>query len=155
MREGISKSTTWVSPNGELIQKSFNDIYELYEVEGSKLSEGREGNGWQKIDDVYFVKFKDTSTDREYMIWVDARSVWRTNKGIEYAPTPSNWGEAIRPIQAIAWTFTTNVPEGQIEKMVRQGDCLLVKKKEGEYDLLNTARHITEHEYRNLLTLES
>jgi hypothetical protein len=156
MKEGIAKSTTWVTPSGELINKSFNDIYELYEVEGSKLSEGSKANSWQKIDNSYFVKFKDTSTDREYMIWVDARSVWNTNRDTNvYVSTPNDWSGVISPIQSIAWTFTTNVPKGQIEKMVRQGDCLLIKKKEGDYNLLNTPRHITETEYRNLLVLES
>jgi hypothetical protein len=57
-------------------------------------------------------------------------------------------------IQAIAWTITTNVPKGHIEDIIRQGDCILIKPK-GKYEPLVTARHLTEEEYKTLISAES
>ena len=46
-----------------------------------------------------------------------------------------------------------DIKEGGIEKIVRQGDCILIKKKDtAETGLV---RHLTEKEYRTLLVLES
>lgn len=147
--ETLKKQTTWVTPEGEIIQHKFVDTYELFKVEGKKWSEGAE-HTWGARD-VYFVRFKDTSTDREYMLWVDADSVARTNNTQGWYS--SSMAEAITPIQAIAWTFQTNVPKGGIEKIVRQGDCIMIKKKSDE--VLSTPRHLTESEYRELLVAES
>ena len=65
----LSKTTTWVNENGEIVTKKFKDTYELYEVKGEYFSKGLK-NSWQRVDDCYFVKCKDTSTDREYLIWI-------------------------------------------------------------------------------------
>lgn len=140
-KQTIEKKTTWVTKEGKLVTKKFKDTYSLYEVGGGKLKLG----DWEKY---YFVKCKDTSTDREYMIWVDIDSVGRVNN-------QSRWeGKMVTPVQCIAWTITTNVPEGHIEKIVRQGDCILIKPK-GLYKPLENNRHLSESEYRNLLVLES
>jgi hypothetical protein len=56
-------------------------------------------------------------------------------------------------IDAIAWTIQTNLKEGDIEKIIRQGDCILLKKKKGTET--NVVRHLTSDEYRSLLVLES
>lgn len=77
-KKTLSKQTTWVDEGGELVTKKFKDTYELYEVAGKYFSENLKNN-WQRVDDCYFVKCKDTSTDREYLIWVDLPSVYRTN----------------------------------------------------------------------------
>lgn len=146
-KKTLKKTTTWVSQDGELVTKKFNDTYELYKVKGEYFNEGIKG--WQKAEDCYYVKCKDTSTDREYFIWVDMRDVARTN-GQGW-----NWDiKKVNAIQAIAWTIQTDIPEGCIEKIVRQGDCVLIKpigkkvKSEG-------TRHLTESEYKNLLVAES
>lgn len=148
-KETLKKQTTWVKPDGEIVTKKFNDTYELYKVEGKQLLEGTDRN-WG-IDDVYFLKFKDTSTDREYMLWIDRDSVARTNNNQGYYS--SDMRNHITPTQAIAWTIQTNVSEGGIEKIVRQGDCILIKKKPGAE--LGNVRHLTEKEYKELLVLES
>jgi hypothetical protein len=146
----IKKSTTFVDRKGEVVTKKFNDTYELYKVDGATFGSDR----WNRpAEDCYFVKFKDTSTDREYLCWIDPTSVVRTN-------TKDQWARFEKPmqinaIQCIAWTFTTNVPEGNIEKMVRQGDCILIKPKNSRKKLLDTPRHLTEEEYRTLLVAES
>jgi hypothetical protein len=149
-KETLSKQTTWVTPEGEMVQHKFKDTYELFKVEGKKWSEGTDRN-WG-ANDVYFLRFKDTSTDREYMLWVDAESVARTNNKNQ-GWFSSSQREHITPIQAIAWTFQTNVPVGKIEKIVRQGDCIMIKRTGN--DLLDTPRHLTEEEYRELLVAES
>lgn len=148
----INKKTTWVSQTGELVTKKFNDTYELYKVDGAKLSGGLETN-WQRINDCHFVKFKDTSTDRVYLLWVDVQSVYRTNNASSWIPT-QEMEKKVNAIQAIAWTIQTNVEEGNIDKIVRQGDCILIKPKTME-DATGIVRHLTEKEYRSLLVAES
>lgn len=147
-KESISKTTTWVNSNGELVTHNFVDTYELYQVLGTTLF-GRLNGTWMTRNYYYFVKFKDTSTDREYMIWVDKDSIRHTNS------IPWSNGVNINSIQAIAWTFQTDVPEGGIEKIIRQGDCILIKKKNNAKPKLGFVRHLTEKEYRELLVVES
>jgi len=150
--ETISKETFWVGENGELIEKKFKDTYELYQVNGNDWGEGAEF-GWRKPENVHFVKCKDTSTDREYFIWVDAQSVYRTNNKDKWLSSGEDFGSKITPIQAIAWTIQTDIKEGGIEKIVRQGDCVLIKKKKKCES--GSVRHLTEKEYRKLLVAES
>ncbi len=143
----LNKTTTWVSQTGELVTKKFKDTYELYKVEGKHF--GDNGNGWQKPQDCYFVKCKDTSTDREYLIWVDLQSVYRTNNESSWDFKP----EKVNAIQAVAWTIQTDIEEGNIEKIVRQGDCIMIKP----HNIKNrsSVRHLTEQEYKELLVAES
>lgn len=145
----LKKNTTWINEKGELETKAFDDTYELYKVEGKHFTHGLER--WQRMEDCYYIKCKDTSTDREYLIWVDIRSVYRTNID------SSGWNidvDKINAIQCIAWTIQTNVPEGDIKEIIRQGDCILIKPN-GEYKPLDEPRHLTEKEYRKLLVAES
>jgi len=146
----LKKSTTWVNENGELESFEYNDTYELYEVKGDVFSKGLDS--WQKMENCHYIKCKDTSTDREYLIWVDLRSVYRTNFDNWYNEKEDK--KKMTSIQAIAWTITTNVPKGHIEDIIRQGDCILIKPK-GKYEPLVTARHLTEEEYKTLISAES
>lgn len=148
-KKTLKKETTWVNDNGELVHKKFNDTYELYKVSGEVFGKNRFNRS--EFQDCYYVSCKDTSTNRQYMIWVDIRDVYRTNDEKE-----STWTfepEKVNSIQAIAWTIQTNIPKGSIEKIVRQGDCILIKPKEGS-KVVGT-RHLTEKEYRELLVCES
>lgn len=147
-KKTLSKTTTWVTENGEVVEHKFNDTYEFYEVSGEVFNKGLES--WQKMQNSYYVKCKDTSTDREYLIWVEPRSVYNTNN-------ENSWNfevSKINALQCIAWTIQTNVPKGNIEKIIRQGDCILIKPK-GKYTELKSARHLTEQEYKTLLVAES
>ena len=152
-KQTIKKTTTWINKNGDLENKTFDDTYELYQVDGSYFSEGLEQ--FQRMGDSYFVKCKDTSTDREYLLWVDLLNVYITNNaengkfGYGFATNKVN------AIQCIAWTIQTNIQEGNIEKILRQGDCILIKPKDKSVAVLNEARHLTEKEYRNLIVAES
>lgn len=131
-RETITKTTTWINSNGVLETVTYDDTYELYMVKGDKLTMGT--NRYQS--DEYYVKFKDTSTKREYMVWV------------------SNNLKTKKAINAIAWTFLTRLPKGGIEKIIRQGDCIMFKINP-DVTLMSDERHLTADEYRNLLVLES
>jgi len=146
----LSKTTTWVNENGEIVTKKFKDTYELYEVKGEYFSKGLK-NSWQRVDDCYFVKCKDTSTDREYLIWVDLNSVYRTNN-------EHSWDfnkKKVNAIQCVAWTIQTDIAEGNIEKIIRQGDCILIKPKNVKSKGKVSVRHLTEKEYKTLLVAES
>lgn len=145
----IKKTTSWVNEKGEFETFDFDDTYELYKVSKDYFNEGLDG--WSGMrNDVYYVRCKDTSTDREYLIWVNIANVLRTNG-------KSSWGwndEDLCAIESIAWTIQVDVKEGDIESILRQGDCILVKPKEGA-EILNQARHLNKDEYLNLLVAES
>jgi hypothetical protein len=145
----IEKRTTWVDANGKLVEHTFNDTYELFEVDGAYFSNGL--TDFRKMENSHYIRCKDTSTDREYLIWVDLKSVYNTNQlGHSWNFKPSG----INAIQCIAWTIQTDIPQGNIEKIIRQGDCVLIKPK-GSYESLNRPRHLTEKEYLTLLVAES
>jgi hypothetical protein len=150
--ETIKKETTWVDENGVLQNHKFNDIYELYEVDGSIWGENE--RGWN-IRNVHYVKCKDTSTDREYFLWVNAQDVYSANDTREsrWYSSNENYGNLITPIQSIAWTIQTDIKEGGIEKIIRQGDCIMIKKKPNAKK--GNVRHLTEKEYLTLLKEES
>lgn len=143
----IKKTTTWVDDDGLLVNRQFEDTYELFEVDGEVFSKGL--NHWQKMDNCYYVKCKDTSTDRDYLIWIDPISVYNTKYG-------NRWDYDISKINAldcISWTIQTNVEEDGIEKIIRQGDCILIKTKPDAK--FGNARHLTTNEYKTLLVAES
>ena len=155
-KETIRKTTTWVMQDGSIKTVEFDDTYELYRVDGKHFNTGTRGS-WQEMRDSYFVKCKDTSTDRNYFIWVDLMEVYKTNDKSNRAWWSTNdmkeYEKSVTALEAISWTIQTNVPKGNIEKMIRQGDCILIKPK----DINNTCavRHITVDEYRTLLVAES
>lgn len=154
--ETIRKTTTWVMQDGSIKTVEYDDTYELYRVDGKHFNEGVQ-NSWRETKDCYFIKCKDTSTDRNYFIWVNLWEVFKNNHPANtkhgYTEDLKLAEEKVTAIEAISWTIQTNVPIGNIEKMIRQGDCILIKPK----DIHNTCgvRHITEDEYRTLLVAES
>jgi hypothetical protein len=148
----IKKKTTWVGDDGEMIEKEFEDTYELYEVHSSVLGvndkRANRNNGF-----LNYLRFKDTSTDREYLLWIDAQSVYTTNNDVRHTSSGENYGRKINAIQAIAWTIQTDISKSSIEKIVRQGDCILIKEKKDA--IRCSERHLTESEYLKLLVAES
>lgn len=147
----IEKETSFIDRDGKYVKQKFDDTYELYEVDGKVFGQGRWG---QNMDNTYFVKFKDTSTDREYMIWIDPRSVLQANSPDKYVYFNGD-ASLISPIQCIAWTIQTTVQRDNIKEIIRQGDCVLVKPKNPSLPLLDAPRHLTENEYRKFLVAES
>ena len=163
-RESISKTTTWVEPDGSLVSHSYDDAYELYRVDfRERIDEigPKTSASWRMVDmpTAYFVKCWDTSTGKEYVIWVDIASVYRTNLPKGRRSNVGRLSQArlekeVTPIQAIAWTIRTDVEAYGIEAIVRQGDCVLLRMKAGA-KRIDTPRHLTEVEYRTLMTDES
>ncbi len=153
-KETIEKVSNFIDSNGNLVKEKYNDTYELCEVKGEVFGSSKWG---RTMEDSHFVRFKDTSTDRRYMIWVDLKSVFETNrtKGGSYWYFNSETKKEINAIQCIAWTIQTNVAEGNIKEILRQGDCVFVKPIDSSKPLLNNPRHLTEKEYRKLLKAES
>ncbi len=155
--ETISKETTWINEAGVEETIKFDDTYRLFSVNENVLLKGKneEVNEWNKAKQ-YFVKFKDTSTDREYMIWVDIASVYNTNhnKQLNRWNTDKAFEEGnITAIDCIAWTIKTTLPTNNIKTIIRQGDCVLLKPISGNTE--GEERHLTNKEYRELLKFES
>lgn len=159
--ESIAKTTMWVTESGELVEHKFDDTYRLYELDGEDLFWGIEQD-WRsssaKREKFYFITCKDTSTDREYLLWVDIYSVYNTESRKD---TWSSWAsqqmeapKVVNAIDCVAWTITTDVAKGNISHILRQGDCILIKPK-GDSPRLKHHRHLTADEYRTLLLAES
>lgn len=152
--ETIEKTTMWVNEKGELAEHKFSDTYSLYAVNGEDLfKDAKTLWGRATHDNAYYISCKDTSTDRRYLLWVDLRSVNQVKFNDRWFKEREQLEEGIDAIDCIAWTITTNVPEGSISHIIRQGDCILVKPKKNA--LLGHFRHLTAEEYRNLLLAES
>jgi len=148
-RQVVTKTTRWVvdEDTNERVERTYEDVYELYRVPLEAL--GLENNGnWVRNGFLYYVKCKDTSTDREYMLWVDENGVRRAND--------LHWSNGkIDALHAIAWTIQTTYHKGDILSIVRQGDCVLVKPVEGARSSSWSQRHLTKEEYLTLLKDES
>jgi hypothetical protein len=160
----MRKTALWVEADGSLVRKDYDDTYELYRVESQDLNVGMPTDKMspsmlQELQqDRHFVKFRDTSIGKEYVIWVDIRSVYETNhpsRDANAIPKSNRDIEPlVTPIMAIAWTLQTRIKEGGIESIVRQGDCVLMRKSKTA-DILSNPRHLKEYEYRKLLKNES
>jgi hypothetical protein len=153
--ETISKQTTWVNKDGVTETIKFEDKYELYSVDPKELGAPQQHvwyNGSINMGSYHYLKFKDTSTDREYLLWVDCGNIIKMKSEVRSNDTHYRQID-VDAIDAIAWTIQTNLKKGDIEKIIRQGDCILLKRKKGaETDVV---RHLTSEEYRSLLVLES
>lgn len=126
--------------------KEFEDVYEVYEMEGTKLFDvdrwGRTPNS------VYAVRCWCTTTNREYWIYVPAEAAhgqraWVTDvKDEDY--------DAIR---AIAWTIRVDVAKQDIEKIYRQGDIIVCKVKDNPTS--SAPYHIDKDMYLDLMYSET
>ena len=143
-RSVINKTTMWVTEDGTLKTVEFDDVYELYEVDREVLLNEKVDRRF--LPNFYFVKANDTSTGKEHPLWVDINSVANTNDVSAL--------KDVNAIHCIAWTFMTNVPKGNIEKIVRQGDCINFKQIDPNVPKI-PERHLTEKEYLKYLELES
>lgn len=149
----LEKSTEYVKDDGTSVTINFQDTYSLYRIHNKKLFGKQLGWGISDSpyrDYTYYVKCKDTSTDREYIIWVDIASVARANE-------ISLWANefVLDAIHCIAWTIQTDVIEGNIKQIIRQGDCVFIEPIDVTIKRKAIMRSITREEYINLLKVES
>lgn len=150
----LNKKTKWIINEYE-IEHEYEDVYELYKIDSKYLNSDKPFNRWSSINNQYFLEFKDTSTERKYHLWVDIVEVFKTNNpNVYHTYDEKDILSNIDAIDCIAWTFQTNVPKENIEKIIRQGDAIMFKTK-GKYKPLKILRHLTKKEYIDLLELES
>jgi hypothetical protein len=148
-KQTIKKSRMrWDDKLNEYIHE-FEDVYELYEIEGTKLfNKDRWGNDPQPI---FAVRCWCTTTNREYWLYVPRE-----------AALGANWwnreDERNNPdaIRAIAWTVRVDVPEENLEKIYRQGDIIVAKLKSGAKITESTFNyHLSKEQYLSLMYSET
>jgi hypothetical protein len=149
-KQVIKKSRTrWDDEFNEYTHE-FEDVYELYEIEGSKMFDGdRWGNPHPPV---YAVRCWCTTTNREYWLYVPREAAmgfnwWHTN-------TDKIIPDAIR---AIAWTVRIDVPEENVEKIYRQGDIIVAKMKNKAKLTESTFSpyHLSKEQYLSLMYSET
>jgi hypothetical protein len=135
------KRANWDDENKEVF-RTFEDVYELYEIKGTKLFEkdrwGREPNP------VYAVRCWCTTTNREYWLYVNQ----------EAATGQRWWGDDPKKadaIRAIAWTIRIDITNP--ERIYRQGDIIVVKKSENSEE--RNPYHLDKDQYLQLMYSET
>lgn len=128
----------------------FEDVYELYEIEGTKLFKADKwGTG---PSNVYAVRCWCTTTNREYWLYVPREAAlgdaWWHNNETKSLP------DAIR---AIAWTIRIDVPIENVERIYRQGDIIVTKIKDSAKDSFFTFKsyHLSKENYLSLMYSET
>lgn len=151
-KQTIKKSTK-VNAQGDL--ETFDDTYELYKVSGERLIQGGEtSSGFTRTTprDFYILRCKCTTTDREYLIYV--QDIWTAaGRGMGRLSDTGAKGRKEDAIEAVAWTIQVDVDTKFIEKIVRQGDCIMVKVADGYKK--TSMRHLTKQEYLEKVVMES
>lgn len=147
-KQVINKKRMRWDGNNDPYQYEFEDVYELYEIDGKKLFET---DRWGRVPTpVFAVRCWCTTTNREYWIYVNEEAAtgdrsfgWRIpeeDDAIKY--------DAIR---AIAWTVRIDVSNP--ERIYRQGDIIVAKLSPDSKD--KAAYHLTKDEYLQLMYSET
>lgn len=145
-KQVIKKKRTRWDDNNDQYEYEFEDVYELYEIEGTKLYE--QDQWGRKPNPVFAVRCWCTTTNREYWIYVNEEAAtgrlgwWDRNKEPNY--------DAIR---AIAWTIRLDVQNP--ERIYRQGDIIVAKISRVEEDKAIQPYHLSKEEYLNLMYSET
>jgi len=150
-KQVIDKKRTRWDENFKEYEYTFEDVYELYEIDGKKLyDKDRWGNDPQPI---FAVRCWCTTTNREYWLYVPkeaalGRQWWSSEEA------PENKPDAIR---AIAWTVRVDVPEENLEKIYRQGDIIVAKMKSSAKPTETTfnSYHLSKEQYLSLIYSET
>ena len=126
--DGIKVKRKVFSEYGEFLgYKEYDNIYEIYEVSGKKLSLN---------NNVYVIKVWCTSTNKEHWLWIEEK--YKND-----------------PLEAIASTFRIHenlIPH--IKELKRQGDIMLVELKNDVKPEGNIVP-LTSKQYFDLLTTET
>lgn len=129
----------------------FEDVYELYQIDGEKLfDKDKWGNTPSAI---YAVRCWCTTTNREYWLYVP-REAALGNRWFYNDEDEKSKPDAIR---AIAWTVRIDVHEENVEKIYRQGDIIVAKMKDSSKLTESTFRpyHLSKEQYLSLMYSET
>jgi hypothetical protein len=141
-QEITKKRANWDEDNKENF-RTFKDVYELYEIEGTKLYDK---DKWGRTPNpVFAVRCWCTTTDREYWLYVNNQAATGNSWWSEQA---DNEYDAIR---AIAWTIRIDVTNP--EKIYRQGDIIVVKKSKNSIE--TREYHLDKKQYLKLMYSET
>ena len=143
-RQVIKKKRTKWDDNNDPQEYTFEDVYELYEIEGKKLFDKNRWN--QEPNPVFAVRCWCTTTNREYWLYVNDQAAlgdtrWPLDKDKKYDA-----------IQAIAWTIRLDVENP--ERIYRQGDIIVAKIGENTKENL-WPRHLSKKDYLKLMYSET
>lgn len=168
--ETLDKKTWWYDKTAEK-EVTYKDTYTLYLVDLNKLFGG---NNVGESAYGYLLVFKDTSTTRHYMLWVDMRDILITNHDEKVVTNYdaifkiNQYSEEglkqrlltflkkhVGAVDAIAWTITTAVPKDKIRGIIRQGDCILVDADIESRKELVHSYHLSREIYLKYMYKES
>jgi hypothetical protein len=145
------KRAKWDDDNKEYTHE-FEDVYELYEIEGNKLFEkDRWGSSPQPV---YAVRCWCTTTNREYWLYVTKEAALGDKWWWGSSDPEEKKADAVR---AIAWTVRIDVPEENVERIYRQGDIIVAKIKDEAKMTESTFRpyHLSKEQYLSLMYSET
>jgi hypothetical protein len=128
----------------------FEDVYELYEIEGTKMFDL---DKWDNAPaPIFAVRCWCTTTNREYWLYVPREAAL----GGTWWHTSQNGGDP-DAIRAIAWTVRIDVELEKVEKIYRQGDIIVVKMKDKAKTTEHTIRpyHLEKNDYLSLMYSET
>lgn len=122
----------------------FEDVYELYEIDGNKLFGDLATASWMRAEPVFAVRCWCTTTNREYWIYVPRMAAtgqrWASDKDIQ--------PDAIR---AIAWTIRLDITHPK--HIYRQGDIIVAEASENSQK--TSQYHLTKEQYLSLVCSET
>lgn len=136
------KRHKWTNNNQEFVYE-FEDVYELYQIEGKKLFDT---NKWgQEANPIYAVRCWCTTTNREYWLYVN-----------QEAATGERWGRpdddtTYDAIRAIAWTIRIDITDP--ETIYRQGDIIVAKMSKKSKE--TNPYHLNKEQYLSLMYSET
>ena len=140
------KRTRWDDAN-DAYTYEFEDVYELYEIDGKKLFNkdqwGREPRP------VYAVRCWCTTTNREYWLYVNETAAM----GFEgrFGWNPADNKPEYDAIRCIAWTI--RVDHSNLERIYRQGDIIVAKLSDESVPVRDY--HLTKQDYLSLMYSET
>lgn len=137
------KRVRWDDKNTQY-EYEFEDVYELYEIDGEKLF-GLDRWG-RKPDPVFAVRCWCTTTNREYWLYVNAEAA--TGRRWLYNDRTQEEYDAIR---AIAWTIRLDISHP--ERIYRQGDIIVVKESSRSKEV--PQYHLDKDSYLSLMYSET
>lgn len=143
-KQVIKKSRTRWDDEFKEYTHEFEDVYELYKIEGDKMFDKK--NHWDTFNPVFAVRCWCTTTNREYWLYVPREAALGTNWWNR--DSEDTKADAIR---AIAWTIRVSITDP--EKIYRQGDIIVVK--ESSTSVETNPYHLTKEQYLSLIYSET